>query len=107
MSRRVRFYEDVLQDLDEISAYVGTENPRASVRFLEAAQAAFEQIAKMPGLGALRDYGNPALVGLRVLIVPGFGKYGIYYLTTADTVEILHVLHGARDLDAIFAPPEE
>ena len=107
MSRRIRFYEETLQDLDEISAYIGTENPAASVHFLEAAQAAFERIADAPGMGTRRDYGNPALVGLRVFRIPEFGKYGIYYLTTAETIEILHVLHGSRDLDAIFAPSEE
>lgn len=100
----IRLHEDAFQDMDEISARIGQDSPRASVRFLEAAQETFDRIAEMPGIGALRNYGNPALTGLRVSLIPGFLNYGIYYLTTAETVEILRVIHGSRNLDAIFAP---
>ena len=61
----------------------------------------------MPGGGALRDYGDPALAGLRMWPIPKFPKYLIFYLTTEKTVEIVRVLHGAQNLQAIFAPPEE
>ena len=104
MSRRLIIQEDAIQDLDDISAYIGEENARASVRFLKATRKACNQIAAQPGIGALRDYGNPALVGLRVMLVPSFRSYGIYYLTTSESVIVLRVIHGARDLDAIFAP---
>lgn len=79
------------------------DNPRASVRFLKAIRRTCSQIAAMPGIGAPRDYDNPALVGLRVVPVAGFKNYGIYYLTTSEAVIVLRVLHGARDLDSIFS----
>jgi toxin ParE1/3/4 len=31
-----------------------------------------------------------------------FGRYVIFYLAMPDGIEIVRVLHGARDLDAIF-----
>ncbi|WP_353682281.1 type II toxin-antitoxin system RelE/ParE family toxin [Mesorhizobium sp.] len=34
------------------------------------------------------------------------GSYLIFYRITTDAVEILHVLHGAMDFDAIFFPGE-
>ena len=107
MSRRIILHAAAFRDLDETSAYIGENSPRASVRFLEAAQRAFRRLADMPGLGAPRDYDNPALAGLRMMPIPGFQKYGVYYLTTAETVEILRVVHGARDINALFGQKEE
>ena len=107
MSRRILLHDEAFHDLDEISAYLGENSPRASVRFLESTQKAFQQISEKPYQGAPRDYDNPALVGLRVWAVPNFKNYGIYYLITLDTVEVLRVLHGARNLEAVFAPREE
>jgi len=42
-------------------------------------------------------------VGLRSFPV---GRYAIFYLPIPDGVEIVRVLHGARDLDAIFHPDD-
>jgi plasmid stabilization system protein ParE len=64
-------------------------------------------LAATPGAGTPRDYDTPALAGLRMCPVPKFSKYLIFYLTTDKTVEIVRVLHGAQNLPAIFAPPEE
>jgi len=75
-----------------------------SDRFLEATKEGFRQVAERAGLGALRNYGNPALLGMRMWPVPGFRNYLIFYLPTEDGLEIQRVLHGSRDLDAIFAP---
>jgi plasmid stabilization system protein ParE len=33
-----------------------------------------------------------------------YGDYLIFYRATADVVEILHVLHGARDYEPILFP---
>ncbi len=107
MSRRVVFQDDASQDLNDIADYIGEDNPRASVRFLKAIRKATVRIAAQPGIGSPRDYGNPALIGLRVVLIPGFRSYGIYYLTTADGIIVLRILHGARDLDSIFAPEED
>jgi toxin ParE1/3/4 len=103
VSRRVIIRNDAADDLEDISAY----NPHAALRFLKAARRTVKQLAAMPGIGALRDYDNPALIGLRVMLVSGFRNYGIYYLTTSEAVIVLRVLHGARDLDRIFAPEKD
>lgn len=34
------------------------------------------------------------------------GDYLIFYRIAGDTVEILHILHGARDYEAILFPDE-
>ena len=53
--------------------------------------------------------GHPALGDIRVVAVSGFRSYLVFSRTAADSVEIVRVLHGARDiLSALEAelPPE-
>ena len=35
-----------------------------------------------------------------------FGNYLIFYLVEADTVHIVHILHGAQDYEALLFPDE-
>ena len=76
-------------------------------RFLDAVTQAYERLAETPGIGAPRDYGNLRYAGMRMSPVPKFPKYLIFYRVEGDTLKILRVLHGARDLQAIFGPDDE
>jgi len=42
---------------------------------------------------------NPK-AALRILPVAGFKKYWIFYRPAKNRIEVLRVLHGARDIDA-------
>ena len=61
----------------------------------------------MPRLGVLRDYGNPDFAGMRMWPVPRFSKYLIFYMAHEEELEIVRVLHGAQNIQEIFAPPDE
>ena len=73
-----------------------------SDRFLTATEAAFRKLADLPGMGVSRDYG-PDFPGLRMWPVPKFGKYLIFYTAAEKTLEIVRVLHGARNLPPLFS----
>ena len=85
----------VWDDLREIGQRIAKDNPDAAGRFFDAAKEAFELVARHPAIGRLRSF---SLSGLRSWVVPGFENYVIFYLPTSDEVQILAVLHGARDL---------
>jgi toxin ParE1/3/4 len=91
-----------LMDLDEIAEQIGRSNPRAALRFLDAFDEAVAQLAPMPGLGSPHESGQPRLQDVRTWPVAGFKKYRIFYRPTADGIEVLRVLHGARDIDAVL-----
>ena len=95
------------RDLIEIADYIAKGSMNSSDRFLQATERAFKQLADMPGLGISRDYNNPEFVGIRRWPVPGFDRYLIFYRATIERLDVLRVLHGARDLDSIFAPEED
>jgi toxin ParE1/3/4 len=89
-------------DLDEIAEYIGRSNPPAALRFLDAFDQTVASLAPMPEMGSLWESDHPRLYGLRTWPVRGCKKYLIFYRPIDNGVEILRVLHGARDLDAIL-----
>jgi toxin ParE1/3/4 len=92
-------------DLDDQAAYLAREaSLDVALRFYDAAAATFEEIARMPGLGERRPTANPRLEGLRVRRIRGFEKHLIFYRPVADGIEIVRVLHGARDIDRLLEP---
>jgi toxin ParE1/3/4 len=56
----------------------------------------------MPGIGASYEHEHPALAGLRVFPISRFKKYLVFYRPVADGIEILRVLHGARDFHGLL-----
>jgi len=89
-----------LMDLDEIAEYIGRSNPRAALRFLDAFDQTVAKLAPMPGLGSPYESSHPRLQQVRILPIAGFKKYWVFYRPWKNRIEVLRVLHCARDLDA-------
>ena len=101
-------FRDALVDIVDNAYYIdGSGRSDAARRFVDAVQDACKQLADMPGMGVLRDYGNPANAGMRMWPVPAFPRYLIFYKVAGSELQILRVLHGSRDLAAIFGPVDE
>lgn len=82
----------------ELATYIAEDNLDASDRFLAAAEETFKQLAKIPGMGLLIQLSNPNLAGIRQQAIKGFKNYLVFYRLTNSEVEILRVIHGARDI---------
>ena len=83
-------------DLVDLFVYIGRNNIRAADRFLEAADKAMRRLAAMPEMGSVCESDKLALTGLRIWSIRGFKKYVILYRPIEDGVEVVRVLHGAR-----------
>lgn len=92
----------VIRDLIELATYIAEDNLDASDRFLAAAEATFNQLAKMPQIGKLYRFSNPTLAGIRQQAIKVFKKYLVFYRPTDLGIEVLRVIHSARDLEAIL-----
>ncbi len=88
----------VARDLEEYYTRIAADNPRAADDWYAAVQSAFRFIAQNPALGWRRRFRSPLLRGVRSRSVRPFNHYLIFYLEHPAHVEILRVLHGARDL---------
>jgi toxin ParE1/3/4 len=91
-------------DLTEHVDYFATENPAIALRFIDAAEEAFERLAQNPKLRALQDFDHPALRTVRMWPIPAFAKHLIFYQITDEGGRVLRVLHGARDIAALLEP---
>ena len=102
MSRVVR-RDRARADVQEQSFRIADDNPDAARRFLAAVERTLALLAEMPRIGAPRPRLNPALRGLRVHPVRGFESHLIFYRPIRDGIELVRVLHHARDTKAILA----
>jgi toxin ParE1/3/4 len=83
-------------DLEEIWWYIAQDNPDAADAFLDQIEERCAVLAQFPLMGTDRE---DLLPFLRSLVV---GSYAVFYLPVIDGIEIARVLHGRRDLDALF-----
>ena len=91
------------QDLDSIADYLADHGGLdVGLRFLAAAEETFALLAAHPGMGWKSKLTHPALSSVRVFMVSAFENTLVFYRPESDCVTILRVLHGSRDLEALF-----
>jgi toxin ParE1/3/4 len=81
---------------------VNQDSPDAALRFVNAFEATMAPLLRMPNMGATREFKNRALKGLRVFPVNEFDEFLIFYLVQGDTLRVIRVLHGRRDVGRIL-----
>jgi toxin ParE1/3/4 len=96
-----RLAPSVERDLDEIWYYVAKESASFDIanRLIDTITDRFFLLAGFPYLGRSREeeFGR----GCRSFAV---GEYVIVYTVEGEDVLILHVVHGRRDIEALFGP---
>jgi len=99
---RVIVLPRAIADLDDIAAHLAKDNERAATRFLEQAHQTFRWLAESPEMGRRWRSKNERLCGLRVWRVRGFPRWLIFYRPASRLIEIVRVIHGARNLPVVL-----
>lgn len=81
---------------------VERDAPEAAFRFVEAVEESVATLVTMPEMGTPKQLKNPALSGLRSWPVKGFEDILIFYLVQGETLRVVRVLHGRRDINRIL-----
>ena len=103
MSARYSIKPKADQDLDDYADYLAREaTVDVALDFLSASHETFALLAENPQIGWQSRLNNPTLKALRVFRVSQFEKMIILYRPHADGVDILRVVHGSRNLRALF-----
>jgi toxin ParE1/3/4 len=92
----------VEDELWAIWLFIAQDNLPAATRVIEATHETFKNLAITPGLGRPHKFRNSELKGVRSWRVSGFDNYLIFYRLIPEGVQVLHVYHGARDIEALF-----
>ena len=83
--------------------YLVTLNlPDVAVRFRTAVRQTIQSLQQHPMVGPRYRSTNSQLQSLRTWAVAGFEAIRIYYLLDEDTLHIIRILHGKRDVKRIL-----
>lgn len=106
MTKRIFISPRASQDIDKHFAYIAENNLDVALRFFDATRQTFAKLAKMSGIGRLYPSKNPRLADLRRLSIKGFENYQVFYLSFDDYIEVIRILHAARDLEEVLSGDE-
>jgi toxin ParE1/3/4 len=95
-----------IEILEQFYYYGESADLRTANRFLAAVERTASLISTHQGIGRICDFGIAALKGMRRTPVRGFRQFVLFYRANDAGIEIIRVLHGARDIESIFREQE-
>ena len=98
---KVIFAAEAELDLEHIGDYIAVDNPVRAESFVRELLGRCHALADMPRAFPLVPRYEHTGVRRRP-----YGDYLIFYRVGADVVDILHVLNGAQNYEAILFPDE-
>ena len=88
----VRYAPAALRDLEQVGDFIGRDNPGRARTFVAELRAACRSL----GDTSLR---YPLMPGSKDMRRMPVGNYLVFYKVSAGTIDILRVLHSARDIE--------
>jgi toxin ParE1/3/4 len=108
MSLKLIIRDRATQDLRQQANYILINGSAATAeQFLELAEATFDRILTVPRIGKSLEFLSDRMGEVRQWRIKNFQDYLVFYRLQEDRVEILRVLHGARDLGNILSTLDE
>lgn len=99
--KRIAVRPAATADLDEqVDYYTLNEGSELAERFVAATRDSLRRLLEMPEIG--RRCEHVPIEGVCRWPVKGFEKHLIFYRPTDSGIEVVRVLHGARDIDTVF-----
>ena len=103
VTQRPRARLDLVEQFVWFGEQVGVE---LAERYFAAVDATYLRLVDHPHSGVSYNTGVAGLKGLRRIPVKDFGSYMLFYLPRPDGIDVIRVLHGARDIGNFFAREE-
>lgn len=86
----------------QVAWYAEHAGATVARRFYVTLKTTFRHLVENPGHGRIFESPHAALGGVRTWLVRGF-PFLVFYRAVDDGIEVIHVLHGARDRTRILA----
>jgi toxin ParE1/3/4 len=102
VSGRVTWRAAAESDLSEAYLFIGTDSIEAAEGLLDAVGDAVAFLPENPFAGSPREFTSPEAVGIRSWVLRDFPNHLIFYRVGSEGIEIVRVLHGARDVQGEF-----
>lgn len=88
------------EDVAKQAVWIAADNPVAANRFIDAVAETIRFVENSPQAGGRFTVRSEKLQGLRKVAVTGFENWLLFYLERDDSLQIVRLLHAARDLSA-------
>ena len=98
---KVLISREASQDPDLIYDKIAQDNPAAAQSIVDEALKLFARLGRNPELGRRRPFPKP-FADLRSFTIVRFSNYVVFYRLREDGVEVVRVLPGARQFEAVF-----
>lgn len=82
----------------QLALWIGLDSPATADRFICAVDETLQTLETHPLIGRVYDADAESLRGLRIWSVSGFPNHLLFYRPAPGGIELVHVLHGARDI---------
>jgi toxin ParE1/3/4 len=83
-------------DLLEIWSYIADDSAASADAFVDKLYETIQTLGRQPGLGRRREELAPGIQSFP------YGRYILFYRVVPSAIEIVRVLHSARDIENIF-----
>ena len=100
MTLSVYVTPEAKRNTDDITLYLAERNESVAWRFADAVDAMIEMLCQNPELGE-RLHAD-ATGQIRYRTISGFTNYLIFYRRVDSVLEVVRILHGARDYEQFF-----
>src|SRR3989304_9194046 len=94
---------EAMRDLDGLIEYFRAASIELAQRFVESSESTFQFLARNREVGQLCLFADPELADMRVWPIERFRNHLVFFRPTDVGVHIVRVLHGARDVEALFS----
>jgi toxin ParE1/3/4 len=99
VKRHVEVKPEAVHDLLHFFFYIKRDSPSAAERLIHAFDETIFRLSETPGMGGKREYDKKSLQGLRSYPIRGFPNHLVFYKHTDRHLEVIRVIHAARDLE--------
>lgn len=100
--KAVVFNPVAANDLEEVIGYIAQDNAVAAEKVRQDILDTAESLGHQPDLGVRPRFSVPRFKGIRFLPAAQYPMYLLFYRELDTEVEVLRVLHGARNLPPLF-----
>ena len=91
-----------MEDIAQSALTIAADDPDAAMRFIDAVERECAALILFPRLGRSRGFRSPELASVRSMPISGFRSWLRFYRVLLGSIDVLRVLHGARDLPAVL-----
>ena len=93
---KIRRLPRAVRDVDDIWLHIASDDPVAATRLIERMAAGVARLADFPESGRARPE-----IGVGARSVP-IGNYLVLYRVNGDFVDIVRMIHGAREIAGLL-----